>query len=100
MKAGLLIEKAIEYRIIDLHLARLADIALNPLERRQDGRSGRRHASAPTHQLIKQNIGKNKRYVENTGDINSSVRKCRKSKYRSAAHFIKYCEIDIINASV
>jgi ATP-binding cassette subfamily B protein RaxB len=35
-KASLLVEKVIEYRILGLHLERLADIALTPLERDHD----------------------------------------------------------------
>jgi len=35
-KAILLIEKAIEFRVLDLHLERLSDIALSPLERGHD----------------------------------------------------------------
>lgn len=35
-KAVLLVEKALEFRILDLHLERLADIALTPLERGHD----------------------------------------------------------------
>ncbi|MDQ5827442.1 MAG: ATP-binding cassette domain-containing protein, partial [Chloroflexota bacterium] len=35
-KTVLLIEKALEFRLLDLHLERLADIALTPLERGQD----------------------------------------------------------------
>lgn len=35
-KTALLIEKAIEFRLLDLHLERIADIALSPLERGHD----------------------------------------------------------------
>lgn len=35
-KASTLIEKALEFRLLDLHLERLADIALSPLERGHD----------------------------------------------------------------
>ena len=35
-RAVLLVEKALEFRILELHLERLADIALNPLERGHD----------------------------------------------------------------
>jgi ATP-binding cassette, subfamily B, bacterial CvaB/MchF/RaxB len=35
-KAALLVEKALDFRILELHLERLADIALNPLERGHD----------------------------------------------------------------
>ena len=35
-KAVLLVEKALDFRILELHLARLADIALTPLERGHD----------------------------------------------------------------
>ena len=35
-KAVLLVEKALDFRILDLHLERLADIALSPLERGHD----------------------------------------------------------------
>lgn len=35
-KTALLIEKAIDFRLLDLHLERLADIALHPLERGHD----------------------------------------------------------------
>ena len=36
-KASTLVEKALEFRLLDLHLERLSDIALNPLERGHDG---------------------------------------------------------------
>ncbi|MDI3308259.1 MAG: peptidase domain-containing ABC transporter [Acetobacteraceae bacterium] len=35
-KASTLVEKALEFRLLDLHLERLSDIALNPLERGHD----------------------------------------------------------------
>jgi ATP-binding cassette, subfamily B, bacterial CvaB/MchF/RaxB len=35
-KAALLVEKALEFRLLDLHLERISDIALNPLERGHD----------------------------------------------------------------
>ncbi|GGC41510.1 ABC transporter [Siccirubricoccus deserti] len=35
-KASTLVEKAIEFRLLDLHLERLSDIAMNPLERGHD----------------------------------------------------------------
>jgi ATP-binding cassette subfamily B protein RaxB len=35
-KTALLVEKAIDFRLLDLHLERLADIALSPLERGHD----------------------------------------------------------------
>jgi ATP-binding cassette subfamily B protein RaxB len=35
-KASALVEKALEFRLLDLHLERLSDIALNPLERGHD----------------------------------------------------------------
>ena len=44
-KAVLLVEKALDFRILELHLARLADIALTPLERGHD------QITAYTHQL-------------------------------------------------
>jgi ABC-type bacteriocin/lantibiotic exporter with double-glycine peptidase domain len=38
-KAVALVEKALEFRLIELHLERLADIALSPPERGQDALS-------------------------------------------------------------
>ncbi len=35
-KASLLVEKTLQFRLLDLHLERLSDIALNPLERGHD----------------------------------------------------------------
>src|SRR3712207_2113636 len=35
-KASTLVEKALEFRLLDLHLERLSDIALSPLERGHD----------------------------------------------------------------
>ena len=35
-KAALLIEKVLDFRILELHLERLADVALTPLERGHD----------------------------------------------------------------
>lgn len=35
-KASTLVEKALEFRLLDLHLERISDIALNPLERGHD----------------------------------------------------------------